>query len=138
MAIFRLISILMVCNFSLFAKAAKVADDVISIYSENMQATQDEDTLEFTNNVVISFDDYIIHTEKVIIEFVKIDKKRSIASAIMPSSIKLLNKKTKDIVLADAAEYSRRDKVIHMNENVKIKRGEDLVVVEHFTLKLKD
>ena len=138
MVMFRLILALMVFSFSVSKAAEKISDGMVSIYSDSMQTVNSDEMMEFNGNVVINFNQYIIHTNKVAINFAVVDGKKKIASAIMSSAIKLINKtKPDEIILADQAEYCLASKTIKMNDNVKMKKGDDLVVVEHFTLLLK-
>ena len=135
---FRLILALMIFSFSLSQAAEKISDGYVSIHSDSMQTVGSDEMLEFNSNVIVYFDEYIIHTNKVIIDFIVIDGKKKIASAVMPNPIKLINiKNPTEIVLADQAEYCRKSKTIKLNDNVKMKKSNDLVVVQHFTLLLK-
>jgi len=137
MVMFRLILALMVFSFSVPKAAEKVSDGNVSIHSDSMETVNSDEMLEFNSNVIVYFKQYIIHTDKVVINFIVIDGQKKIASAIMPYPIKLISKEnSNDVIVADQAEYCLESKTIKMNENVKIKKGDNLVVVEHFTLHL--
>ena len=133
-----LLALIVYSNLLALAANSKITDDQLTIECEHLDASAGQSTLKATDNVVLGFKKYFLHTESLTINFVITNGKKAIATAHAPSKVVLIDKENADdIAVADSASYSKNAAELVLKGNVKIMKNGSLAVVDEFVYSLK-
>lgn len=112
-----------------------VSDEVLQISSDNLVGTQKGSTVKFHGNTIVRFKQYTLYTNQIIINFTHANGSKKIQTAEMPDAITLIDRNNSgDMMIADSARYSRDTKTLKIKGNIKLQKGNNLIILKELIL----
>ncbi|MCC8417081.1 MAG: hypothetical protein LN588_00780 [Rickettsia endosymbiont of Bryobia graminum] len=97
------------------------------INSDNLVIDQVKRQAQFTGEVILWFDDLMIKTTDLKIFYKIIGNKKTIDRIIMPSKLTAKKNDTKELLIANSAEYFVEKKELILRGNVIIQKDEHII-----------
>lgn len=116
------------------------SDRKIHINSDELSLIKDDNSAIYQGNVVVTFDNITIFTEKIIIQYSKRStshKKSDIEQIIFPKEIKYINFCSDEVALANSGAFNKLTRKMVLSGNVKIKKGDYILYTDKMVVVAK-
>lgn len=119
------------------------SDQKVYINSDELSLIKDNNSAVYQGNVVVTFDNITIFTEKIIIQYSKRstnNKKSNIEQIIFPGKIKYINFCADEVALANSGAFNNLTRKMVLSGDVKIKKGDYIMYTDKMVViaKLKN
>lgn len=119
------------------------SDQKVHVNSDELSLSKNTNSATYQGNVVVTFDNITIFTEKIIIQYSKRStnhKKNEIEQIIFPELIKYINFCADEVALANSGAFNNFTRKMVLSGNVRIKKDDYILYTDKMVViaKLKN